>query len=89
MYGAYPIGDGITIFRKLFSGDNPRKICFINVNTNSINAAGEFADPWGMPYKINFLSTNNFVIASAGKDKIFGNKDDIIFNSASNDFVRP
>lgn len=46
-------------------------------------------DAWGTLYAINFLSTNSFVVSSAGKDKKFGDADDIIFNSVSNDFVKP
>ena len=47
------------------------------------------ADPWETPYQIQFFQQTNYIIRSAGKDKIFGDKDDIIFNSASNDFVKP
>jgi len=46
-------------------------------------------DPWETPYQINFSQQTNFVIRSAGKDKIFSNADDIIFNSVSNDFMKP
>ena len=49
----------------------------------------EMVDPWETPYEIKFLQQTNFVISSAGKDKIFGDADDIIFNSVSNDFVGP
>ena len=31
----------------------------------------------------------NFIIRSAGPNKIFGDDDDIIFNSLPNDFVKP
>jgi len=88
MYETYPTGDGTSILRKL-SGDNPQKVCFIKIGTNSINAAGEFTDPWKTPYAINFPTTNIFVLGSAGPNRIFGDKDDIIFNSVSNDFVIP
>ena len=46
-------------------------------------------DPWKTPYKIEFFQQTNFIICSAGKDKIFDDADDIIFNSVSNDFVKP
>jgi hypothetical protein len=74
-FGSYPTGDYAQVLKKLF-GDDP-KIEFSRV------------DPWGTPFAINFPSTNSFVISSAGKDKIFGDADDIIFNSVSNDFVKP
>jgi len=75
-FGSYPTGDYDQVLKKLFGGD-PQKIEFFRV------------DPWGTPYAISFSSTNSFVISSAGKDKIFGDSDDIIFNSVSNDFVKP
>jgi hypothetical protein len=53
------------------------------------NFQGEVLDIWETPYKIEFFQQTNFIIRSAGKDKIFGDADDIIFNSASNDFVKP
>ena len=46
-------------------------------------------DPWETPYKIDFYQQTNFILRSAGKDKIFGDADDIIFNSVSNNFVKP
>jgi hypothetical protein len=75
-FGSYPTGDYDQVLKKLF-GVDPQKIEFFRV------------DPWGTPYAISFSSTNSFVISSAGKDKIFGDSDDIIFNSVSNDFVKP
>jgi hypothetical protein len=87
-FGSYPTGDCAQVLKKLF-GDNPKKIEFLRPQNTFTNQAGEFLDPWGTPYAINFLSTNSFVISSAGKDKIFGDKDDIIFNSVSHDFVKP
>ena len=74
-FGNYPTGDYAQVLEKLF-GDDPQ-IKFFRV------------DPWGTPFAINFPSTNSFVISSAGKDKIFGDADDIVFNSVSNDFVKP
>ncbi len=46
-------------------------------------------DPWEMPYQVEFSQLTNFIVRSAGKDKILGDGDDIIFNSASNNFVKP
>ena len=87
-FGGYPNGNNAQVLKKLF-GDNPERIEFLRPKNMSINKAGEFLDPWGTPYIINFLSTNGFIIASAGRDKIFGDADDIVFNSVSNDFVKP
>jgi hypothetical protein len=53
------------------------------------NAAGAMVDIWQTPYKFELFGQTNFVVRSAGKDKKFGTEDDIIFNSLSNDFVKP
>jgi hypothetical protein len=74
--------DGAFILQALF-GTNTF------LNSYRTNANGEFLDAWQTPYKIEILSQTNFIIRSAGKDKIFGDADDIIFNSVSNDFVKP
>jgi hypothetical protein len=87
-FGSYPTGDCAQVLRELF-GNNPQKIEFLSPQNMSVNQAGELLDPWGTPYIINFPSTNGFVISSAGKNKVFGDKDDIIFDSISNGFVKP
>jgi hypothetical protein len=86
-YGDYPSGENSNIVSVL-AGNNPQKIVFLNFRRTSEHP-NEMTDPWGTPYQIQFLQQTNFVIRSAGKDKIFGDADDIIFNSASNDFVKP
>jgi hypothetical protein len=88
VYQSYPSGNGLLIWRQL-AGDNPQKIIFAEIKASSISTNGEFLDPWGTPCAINFPSTNSFVVSSAGKDKVFGDADDIIFNSISNGFVKP
>lgn len=56
---------------------------------NRTNEQGGLLDLWRTPYQIKILAQTNFVISSAGPNKIFGDADDIIFNSVSNDFVKP
>ena len=87
-YQDYPSGDQVLVCKKL-SGDNSQRIVFVSIQTDSINTNGEYLDPWGIPFGFAFPATNSFVISSAGQDKIFGTKDDIIFNSISNGFVKP
>jgi hypothetical protein len=41
------------------------------------NGAGELLDGWATPYRIEFIDRSNFVIRSAGKNRTFGDKDDI------------
>ena len=87
-YANYPAGNQSEIIKSL-CGDNLQKYQFLNIKVNQLNSDKEYLDPWGTPFAINFSSTNSFVVSSAGKDKIWGDKDDIIFNSTSNDFVKP
>jgi hypothetical protein len=86
-YYDYPTGENSNIVR-ILSGDNPQKIVFLNFR-RSAKHPNEMVDPWETPYQIEFLQQTNFIIHSAGKDKIFGDADDIIFNSVSNNFVNP
>jgi hypothetical protein len=85
--GVYPTGENSNIVSVL-AGDNPQKIVFLNFRRTSEHP-NEMVDSWDTPYQIDFSQQTNFVIRSAGKDKIFSNSDDIIFNSVSNNFVKP
>ena len=53
------------------------------------NDAGEVIDLWGTPFQIKLVGPTNFIVRSAGKNRKFGDADDIIFNGISNDFVTP
>ena len=57
--------------------------------TTRTNAMGEIIDIWQTPFQIKSVEQTNLIICSAGPNKIFGDADDIIFNSVSNDFVKP
>jgi hypothetical protein len=65
-YGEFPTGDNGTILGTL-RGSNPKKL----------NATGAFIDPWQTPYEIKIHSTNSVSIRSAGKNKRFGDADDV------------
>jgi hypothetical protein len=86
-YGVYPTGENSNIVSVL-AGDNPQKEVFLNFR-RTMEHPNEIVDSWGTPYKIEFSQQTNFIIRSAGKNKIFGDADDIIFNSASNGFAKP
>jgi hypothetical protein len=86
-FGIYPVGENSNIVNVL-AGDNPQKTVFLNFR-RTVEHPNEMVDPWLTPYHIQFFQQTNFVIRSAGKDKTFGTRDDIIFNSVSNDFVKP
>ena len=53
------------------------------------NDAGELIDKWRTPFRIRLTEGSNLVIHSAGPDHQFGSKDDLVFDSASNSFVKP
>jgi hypothetical protein len=57
--------------------------------TPRTNLLGETIDFWKTPYRIQLAGQTNFIIHSAGRDRKFGNEDDIIFDSTSNIFVKP
>ena len=46
-------------------------------------------DYWGTPYRIEIVVQTNYVIRSAGKNRTFGDKDDITFDSVKHGFVKP
>ncbi len=87
VFGNYPYGENSNIVRVL-TGDNLQKTVFLNFK-RSTQRPNEMVDPWETPYQINFFQQTNFIIRSAGKNKVFGDADDIVFNSASNGFVKP
>jgi hypothetical protein len=57
-----------------------------NTHTNKFEG---FLDNWGMPLRMKMVAATNFIIRSAGPNQKYGDADDIIFNSVSNDFVKP
>jgi len=52
--------------------DPSRRICSIVTNSE-----GELLDGWATPYRIEFIDRSTFVIRSAGKNRVFGDRDDI------------
>ena len=75
-YGEFPSGDNATILDTLRRG-NPRKLIFLDLHPRSIHATGAFVDPWQTPYEVKIHSTNSVSIRSAGKNKRFGDADDV------------
>jgi hypothetical protein len=78
--------DNNFVFQAVFGTDETINL---NYHSEQTNSQGQVLDCWKTPYQIEILMRTNFVVTSAGPDKIFGDADDIIFNSASNDFVKP
>jgi hypothetical protein len=73
VYGCYPSGSASNVVRLLL-GDNPQKLRFLVAKPS---ARGELNDPWGTPYQIFFEPTNHVSVRSAGKNRVFGDKDDL------------
>jgi type II secretory pathway pseudopilin PulG len=76
VYNRYPAGNSFEVLSTL-TGNNPQKTVFLNIDASSTNNIGEFVDPWQTPFQLTFESTNHVTIRSAGKNKIFGDKDDV------------
>jgi hypothetical protein len=68
-YGAMPSGDNIAILASL-RGNNLRKINFINLPEQMLDAQGHYLDPWGSPYRIDVSDPKNPKVWSLGKNKI-------------------
>jgi len=76
-YGTLPQTSENYQLIKILQQDNPRKISFLENNSNDFNSNGEIVDPWGTPFRITFDSDSKVHAASAGPDKVFGTPDDV------------
>ncbi len=75
-YGQFPPLTNAVLLR-LLCGENPKKIVFFAVNERDLNKSGEFLDPWGTPYRILLEKDNVIVVRSAGKNRAWGDQDDL------------
>jgi hypothetical protein len=67
-YQSLPNGSHHQIIATL-SGDNPHKIVFFAIDWEQIRAAGEFLDPWGMPYQIDTSNPTEPRVYSTGPNR--------------------
>jgi len=71
-YGRFPAGDQTSVIKALTRG-NPEKIKFIELPPRDLNKKGEYIDPWGTPYKIIPIPTqddpNRLGVYSFGQNK--------------------
>jgi len=67
-YGFMVEGEPAQIFKTL-RGENPRKIVFIDVISSSVNAQGEFIDPWGTPYRFDISKPDAPRVWSCGPNR--------------------
>lgn len=81
-----PLGGNAVIVSNLSATFSDANILLFGGRTNS---TGEIVDMWQVPFQIQVISMTNFIIHSAGPNGKLDDADDIIFNSASNGFVKP
>ena len=74
-FGCFPSGNTSNVVQSLV-GKNPRSLQFLNLTARSTDSNGQFVDPWGTPYQI--IVDSNVTVCSAGPNKLFGDKDDIV-----------
>lgn len=80
-HGEYPTGTTAQVCAMLrgenIDGQNPKRLDYVSAELSEMNAAGEFVDPWGTPYR---LTTNPYARAySCGPNRVDerGEGDDI------------
>ena len=66
-YGSYPSGDQPAIMKAL-SGDNVRKIRFIEIAARRLSSKGRYCDPWGNPYRIDTSRVGHLRVHSPGEN---------------------
>jgi hypothetical protein len=77
-YGALPRTTTNRELNHILLGDNPRGITFVEWGRRHTNSVGEIIDAWNTPLRITFPTTNSVQVESAGKDRLFSTKDDIV-----------
>jgi len=80
-FDRYPSGGSSEILQALL-GNNPKKRVFLSIGARSTNNTGQFVDPWGTPYEIRVESNNHVIVRSAGKNRSFGDKDDVTMSTS-------
>jgi hypothetical protein len=88
VFQKYPTNDNAGLTKNL-TGDNPKQLTLLNLMESSTNKDGQMIDVWGTPYQFTFNSTNNFAIRSAGENHTFGDMDDVVFSSVTNNLPKP
>jgi hypothetical protein len=76
-YGSLPTTSNNRDLIKILTGDNPKKIEYINFNAWATNSAGEAIDGWSTPIRINLTDPKNPTVRSAGRDRTWDTPDDI------------
>ena len=87
-FGSYPTGNNAHILQVL-QGDNTKKTQYLVVEPGDTNALGQCIDGWGTPFEFTAVSTNALFIRSAGPNRVFGDVDDVMYPSSTNNLPIP
>ena len=68
-FGTLPVGPDSAVCKAL-SGENAKKIKFIEMRSTRIGTDGRFLDRWGTPYRFYF-SDDGVLVRSAGPNRQF------------------
>jgi len=80
LFNGNPAGVNSEITSQL-NGQNPKQANFIRPEAGMrINSQGELIDPWGTPYFFHQLSGSETEIRSAGPDRTFYTRDDLVIH---------
>ena len=89
-FGNFPTGSVFEIFRTL--SENPKHkiyVEYIGHGSKSSQWNDSFVDLWGSLYKIETQGQTNVIIHSAGINQNFGDDDDMIWDGATEQLVKP
>jgi hypothetical protein len=81
-FGNYPTGNNVSIVNALVRAD-PKKRSYLQTDGRSpsaINEQTQLVDAWGIPFQVDFQGTNSPMVRSAGRNKVFGDADDLNFS---------
>lgn len=73
----YPASE-VSVMIATLTGQNPSNIVFIDLDPKYIDAAGQYMDYWRTPYRIELTDKHSLILCSAGRNRTFGDGDDIV-----------
>jgi len=88
-FGNYPTGNIASVVNALV-GVNPQKRSYLQTDGRSpsaINEKTQLVDAWGVLFEIDFAETNSPIVRSAGRNKMFGDADDLHFSHS--EYMKP
>ncbi|MGJ8725684.1 MAG: hypothetical protein ACSHYB_14080 [Roseibacillus sp.] len=77
LYQENPIGTENFEFTAALTGDNTKKVNFIDPESPALTSANELVDRWGSPFVFHPLSGKEMEILSYGPDQTLWTKDDL------------